>query len=209
MVLASLQQQACLNTIRQNNSNDQPQILSFRLTCHGHGGLLRYNKSARSCRTPYRLVTRCGPNKRSGRFRRTHADASLPHNLGPDSPDTRDFFNSPLAPIFKLGWPLLLSAALACFLFRHVTASSTARHQLTPNQAAVALISETPHPSTPLHRSAAIPSKQHQQQQHQQQAFASISSAGFAKLFSGAQRAHLAQLLVYQAQRVRLPLSGI
>lgn len=213
MVLASLKQQACLSTTRQDHSNNQPQILSVRLTCSGYDGLLRYTKSLRSVCMSYSLAVRCGPNKRSGRFKRTHADASLPHNPGPDRPNTRDFSSIPNAPIFKFGWPLLLAAALACFLFRRVAAPSKARHQLTPNQAAVAMISDTPYIQTPRPhtdpRSAATFGKQQHQQQQQQQAFASISSAGFAKVFSGAQRAHLAQLLVYQAQRVRLFLSRI
>ena len=203
MVLASLKRQLCLSTNRQ--SKDQLQIASFRLTCSGYGGLLRYTRSARWHRVPYSLVTRSGPNKRSGRFKRIHAEASLPHNPAPSSPDTHDFSSSPNPPNFKFGWPLLLSVAVACFLLRRVTAPSKARHELTPNQAAVAMVSETPHPSTPLHWSATASGQQ--QQQQPQQAFASISSAGFAKLFSGAQRAHLAQLMVYQAQRVRLFLS--
>ena len=212
MVLASLKQKSCLSPSRQIHSNHQPQVLSFRLKCRG--GLLRYTKPPPSHRMPCSLVTSCGPNKRSGRFKRTHTEGSFPHDPAPDSPGTHDFRSSPKPPIFKLGWPLLLSVALACFLFRYATAPP--KHQLTPGQAAVAMVSETPHSSTPLHRPAATSGKQEhqgtsgrQQQQRQQQAFASISSAGFAKLFRGAQRAHLAQLLVYQAQRVRLLLSGI
>ena len=206
MVLVLLHQQHCLNKAWPKHATDPPQILFFRLTCCGHGGLLRCIKAPLSSRTPCSLVTRCGPDKRSGRFRRIHAEANLPQNPGPDSTETHDLSSSPNAPIFKLGWPLLLSIALACFLFRRSIFATKTQHQLTPGQAAVAMVSETPHPSTPLQRPAGVSGK-HQQQQQQQQVFASISAAGFARLFSGAQRAHLAQLLVYQAQRVSfLPL---
>ena len=194
MVLLLVNQQQCLNKIWQKKITDQPQILSFRLTCCGHGGPLRCTKSPTSYRMPCSLVTRCGPNKRSGRFRRVHAEANLPQNQGPDRTETHDLSSRTNTPIFKLGWPLLLSIASACFLFCRFTSPSKALHQLTPGQAAVALVSETPHASAPLQRPSGMSG--------QQQAFASISAAGVSRLFSGAQRAHLAQLLVYQAQRV-------
>ena len=199
MVLLLANQQQCLNKTWQKKITDKQQILSFRLTCCGHRGPLQCNKSPISDRMPCSLA-RCGPNKRSGRFRRIHAEANLPQNQGPDKTETHDLSSRPNAPVFKLGWPLLLSIASACFLFGRFTSPSKpqAMHQLKPGQAAVALVSETPHPSTPLQRPSGMSGQQHQQQQ----AFASISAAGFSRLFSGAQRAHLAQLLVYQAQRV-------
>lgn len=197
MVLVLLHQQHCLSKTWHKHDTDQPQILFFRLTCCAHGGLLRCIKSPLSSRTSCSLVTRCGPNKRSGRFRRVHAEANFPQNPGPDSTETHDPSSRPIAPILKLGWPLLLSFALACFLFRRCTSPAKTQHQLTPGQATV---NETPRPSTPLQRPAGVSGRY--QQQQQQQAFASISAAGFARLLNGAQRAHLAQLLVYQAQRV-------
>lgn len=203
MVLVILNQQHRLSETWQNQVNDQ---LPIRLTFYGKGHItrLRCIKLAVSIPAPHSLVTRCGPNKRSGRFQRIQAEANLPHIPGPDSAETHDPISRPNAPVFKLGWPLLLSIALACFLFRRFTSPcrSQGLQQLTPGQAAVAMVSETPHPSTPLQRPG-VWGQQHQQQQ----AFASISAAGFARLFSGAQRAHLAQLLVYQAQRVSCLLS--
>ena len=200
-----LYQQHCLSKIWQKQINNQSQFLSLRLACCGQGqsALLRCIKSPLSNCAPFSLVTRCGPKKRSGRFKRIHAEANVPPSPGPDNTDPHDLRSRTKAPAVKLGWPLLLSVALACFIFRHCTASSRPQHQLTPCQAAVAMVSETSHSSTPLQRPAAFSG------QGQQQAFASISAAGFAKLFKGAQKAHLAQMLVYQAQRVSFPPSLI
>ena len=208
MVLVIVNQQPRLSKIWQKQVNYQSQGLSLRLAFSGKGQRthLRCIKFPILTRAPCSLVARCGPNKRSGRFRRIQADANPPHIPGPDSTETPDLSSRPNAPasscpcIFKLGWPLLLSIAVACFLFRRCTSPCQPRalQQLTPGQAAVAMISETPHPRTPLQRPAGVCGKQHRQQQ----AFASISAAGFARLFNGAQRAHLAHLLVYLAQRV-------
>lgn len=198
MVMVMLYQQHCLSKIWQKQIHNQSQFLSLRLACCGQGqsALLRCINSPLSNRAPFSLVTTCGPKKRSGRFKRIHAEGDVPPSPGPDNPDPHDLSSRTNAPAFKLGWPLLLSIAFACFVFRHFTASSRPQHQLTPCQAAVAMVSETSHPSTPMQRPAGLSS------QRQHQAFASISAAGFAKLFNGAQRAHLAQMLVYQSQRV-------
>ena len=164
----------------------------------GHFGTFRCGPCSLSSRAPLGTITRGGPNRRSGRFRCIHAQANLPQHIGPDSSNTGKVSSGTNGSLFKFPWPLLLSVALACFAFRWVSASSTTQHHITTGQAAAAVVSQSPQPSTLMQCPPGMAG--------QSPAFASISAAGFAKLFSGAQRAHLAQMLVYQAQRVSLLL---
>lgn len=149
-------------------------------------------------RARYITVPRGGPNRRSGRFKRFHAEANRPQHLGPDSSSTRKVTSQAQIPFVNTAWPLLLSVALACFVFRHFTASAAPQHHITTGQAAVARASQSSNPDPLMQCPAGMAG--------QSPAFASISAAGFARLLSGAQRAHLAQTLVYQAQRVSLLL---
>ncbi|KAL3146236.1 hypothetical protein ABBQ32_002939 [Trebouxia sp. C0010 RCD-2024] len=145
-------------------------------------------------RARYITVPRGGPNRRSGRFKRFHAEANRPQHLGPDSSSTRKVTSQAQIPFVNTAWPLLLSVALACFVFRHFTASAAPQHHITTGQAAVARASQSSNPDPLMQCPAGMAG--------QSPAFASISAAGFARLLSGAQRAHLAQTLVYQAQRL-------
>lgn len=133
------------------------------------------------------------PNRRPGRFKRIHAEANLPQHMELNSSNT-EVSSRTNVPVFRIAWPLLLSVSLACFVFHRLAASATPQHQITTGQAAVAMVSQTPHPSTLLQHPGGMTGQPH--------AFASISAAGFARLLNGVKRAHIAQIVVYQAQRV-------
>ena len=157
MVLCIVNQQYRLGKVWQKQVNNKTQGLPLRLSFCGQGQRtrLRCIKFPISIRAPRSLVTRCGPDKRSGRFQRIHAEANLPQNPGPDRTGTRDLSSHPNRPIVKLGWPLLLAIASACFIFCRFTSPSKPKAlQLTPGQAAVALVSETQQPCTPQQRPA-------------------------------------------------------
>ena len=137
----------------------------------------------------------CGPNKSTGRFRRYHASSNLSNRLTSDSDKQEDTLR-PKPHILTAIWSLLVPAAIACCMLPCLSAMATSQQQVMPGKPAIAEVREAQSLSSSLDHSGARPA--------QPQAFASISTASFASLFSSAQRAHAAQILVYQAQRVSL-----
>ena len=145
--------------------------------------------------SPFQSPTTCGPRKHAGRFRRILTESSLPPSQSANDTHAQNLSSHAKPSSLNSGWVPLLLAALACCILPRLLSPPRQQQQLTRGQAAVAMISETPSASSSAQQPASMPG--------QQQAFASISAASFASLFSGAQRARLAQILVYQAQRVR------
>lgn len=146
----------------------------------------------RTRRFPTFEVATCGPNRSSGRFRRVHTDVHLPE----PQPGVQPGDSTGSWPVAQLSCALFLLLAAACSMLPGLRLPPSHQRGLVSTQANVAWVTQRPNYNVDSNTAVTSPI--------QQQAFASISGAGFASIWGHSQRMYVAQMLVYQAQRVSL-----
>ena len=198
MVFPIIHRRPCLRQQWYNQKQSQLRCkLKLQPACVREAFKERRFATKRRLETPAQSLTSCGPRKDAGRFKRILTGSSLPLGQSANDTDVLNLSSHTKANPSTLRWAALLLATLACCILPRLLGSPRQQQQCTTGQAAVTVASETPQASSFIQQPSGAPGQQH--------TFASISSASFASLFSGAQRARLAQILVYQAQRVSSP----